>query len=65
MIACGLGIYNIVALGRAYGETPFANEPVSNNTNEDINKENNGGFGLQGFGKKVLGGFKNGARDDD
>lgn len=58
LIACGLGLYNVWALGKAYGQYPFLNEPVASNTNED-NQENpnKGGFGERviGFGKKALG----------
>ena len=60
MVACSLGIYCVVALGRVYGESPFINEPVADHTNEDLaNGNNNGGFGngLQGFGKKIMGGI--------
>lgn len=44
---CGMGIYNIVMIGRLYGEDPFINEqPVGSNehTNEGDHQENDGGF---------------------
>ena len=73
MVAIGLGIYCIVALGRVYGDTPFIAEPVADHTNEDLASGNNGnngfGNGLQGFGKKMMGsiGATRGAkeRNDD
>jgi hypothetical protein len=57
LIACGLGLYNVWAVGKAYGQYPFQNEPVASHTNEDNQGENKGGFGERviGFGKKALG----------
>jgi len=70
MIACGLGIYCIVSIGRvsigfviikAYGENPFLDEPVANNTQEEAANANHGiGTGLGAFAKKIGG---RGARD--
>lgn len=46
LVACGLGIYCMEAVRRAYGERPFAEEPVANHTNEELG-------GAPGFAKRA------------
>lgn len=45
-MACGLGIYCMEAVRRAYGESPIAEEPVANHTNEELG-------GAPGFAKRA------------
>jgi hypothetical protein len=70
MAACGLGIYCIVALERAYGENPFTTENAGGADgarNHQYQEEGHeeGGFAasIQGFGKNVLKKVRGNERD--
>jgi len=61
MVACGLGIYCIFALGKVYGESPFNEDAQPQPQVEDDNALGT----IQGFGKKVMGKMRGAPRDRD
>ena len=61
MVACGLGIYCIYALGKVYGENPFNEDAQPHPQVEDDNALG----AIQGFGKKVIGKMRGAPRDRD
>jgi hypothetical protein len=60
MIASGLGIYCIYALGKVYGENPFNEDAKPPQASQE---DDNAVGAIQGFGKKVMGKMKGAQRE--
>lgn len=69
LAACGIGAWNLVTMGRLYGEDPFIHEgeqaqPVANTGSDEHEVEGNkGGFVGEMF--KKIGGRANREKNDD